>query len=141
MAPSFRSFGQVLSEEKNLKNQPIRNKGHLWWPCLLSDHDEMSNHYRRPSIDASYQVSVHFLAKGNVSFCHHLASIVCRQLTFHILIFSSETPQPNELKRKDFITEMEIEGYRWQDLERMAQNRTRWRTVVSGLCTTKVQQA
>jgi hypothetical protein len=43
------------------------------------------------------------LAKGNVSFCHHLASVVCRPLTFHILIFSSETPQPNEVKlgRKD----------------------------------------
>jgi hypothetical protein len=38
------------------------------------------------------------LAKGNVSFCHHLVSVVCRPLTFHILIFSSETPQPNELK-------------------------------------------
>jgi hypothetical protein len=25
---------------------------------------------------------------------------VRRQLTFHILIFSSETPQPNELKRE-----------------------------------------
>jgi hypothetical protein len=36
------------------------------------------------------------LAKGNVSFCHHLASVVCRPLTFHILIFSSETPQPYE---------------------------------------------
>jgi hypothetical protein len=32
------------------------------------------------------------------SACHHLASVVCRPLTFHILIFSSETPQPNELK-------------------------------------------
>ena len=38
------------------------------------------------------------LAKGNVSFCHHLASVVCRSLTFHILIFSSENPQPNEVK-------------------------------------------
>jgi hypothetical protein len=38
------------------------------------------------------------LAKGKVSFCHHLASVVCRPLTFHILIFSSETSQPNELK-------------------------------------------
>jgi hypothetical protein len=37
------------------------------------------------------------LAKGNVSFCHHLASVVRRSLTFHILIFFSETPQPNEL--------------------------------------------
>jgi len=38
------------------------------------------------------------LAKGNVSFCHHLASVIRRPLTFHILIFSSETSQPNELK-------------------------------------------
>jgi hypothetical protein len=33
-----------------------------------------------------------------VSFCHHLASVVRRLLTFHILIFSSETAQPNEVK-------------------------------------------
>ena len=38
------------------------------------------------------------LANDNVSFCHQLAFVVCRPLTFHILIFSSETPQPNELK-------------------------------------------
>ena len=52
--PSFRSFGQVVSEEKNFKNQPIRNKNRLWWPCLLMDQDGMSNLYRGPSIDASY---------------------------------------------------------------------------------------
>ena len=43
------------------------------------------------------------LAKGNVSFYHHMAHVVrrlsfvvCRPLTIHILIFSSATPQPNE---------------------------------------------
>jgi hypothetical protein len=41
------------------RNQPIRNKNCLWRPCLLTDRDEMSNLYRGPSIDASYQVSVH----------------------------------------------------------------------------------
>ena len=46
-----------------LRNQPIRNKNCLWRPCLLTDRDEMSNLYRGPSIDASYQVSIH-LAKG-----------------------------------------------------------------------------
>jgi hypothetical protein len=45
------------------RNQPIRNKNCLWWPCLLTDRDDMSNLYRRPSIDASYHVSVH-LAKA-----------------------------------------------------------------------------
>jgi hypothetical protein len=52
----------MVSEEKNFKNQPIRNKSCLWWPCLLTDRDEMSIPYRGPSIDDSYQVSVH-LAK------------------------------------------------------------------------------
>jgi hypothetical protein len=31
------------------------------------------------------------LIEGNVSFFRHLASVVCRPLTFHILVFSSET--------------------------------------------------
>jgi hypothetical protein len=41
---------------------PTRNKNCLWQPCLLKDRDKISNLYRGPSIDASYQVSVH-LAK------------------------------------------------------------------------------
>ena len=57
--PSFGPFCQAVSEEKIKKKQPIRNKNCLWWPCLLMDWDEMSNLYRGPSIDASYQVSVH----------------------------------------------------------------------------------
>jgi hypothetical protein len=87
------------------RNEPIRNKNCLWRPCLLMDRDEMSNLYRGPSIDASYQVSeeirfrqvslynfdLRLWTKGNVSFCHHLASVVRRPLTFRILIFSSET--------------------------------------------------
>ena len=44
------------------RNQPIRNKNGLWWPCLLTDRDEMSILYREPAIDAAYQVSIH-LAK------------------------------------------------------------------------------
>jgi hypothetical protein len=47
--------------------------------------------------------------------------------------------RPRNTGRREFIAKMEIEGYRWQDLEDIAQNRTRWRTVVSGLCTTKVK--
>jgi hypothetical protein len=43
-------------------NQPIRNKNCLWQPCLLMDQNEMINLYTGPSIDASYQASVH-LAK------------------------------------------------------------------------------
>jgi hypothetical protein len=48
--------------EDFLRNEPIRNKNFLWQPCLLTDRDEMSNLYRGPSIDASYQVPL-YLAK------------------------------------------------------------------------------
>jgi hypothetical protein len=30
-------------EEDFFRNQPIRNKNDLWWPCLLTDRNEMSN--------------------------------------------------------------------------------------------------
>ena len=53
----------MVSDEKNFKNQPIRNKNSLWRPGLLTDRDKMSILYRGPSIDASYQVLVH-LAEG-----------------------------------------------------------------------------
>ena len=48
-----------FQKRRFLRNQPIRNKNCLWWPCLLTNRENMSNLYRRPSIDASYQVSVH----------------------------------------------------------------------------------
>jgi hypothetical protein len=49
----------VVSEKKIFRNPPIRNKNDLWWPCLLTNRDEMSNLYRGPSIHAFYQISVH----------------------------------------------------------------------------------
>jgi hypothetical protein len=51
------------------------------------------------------QVGIHILifflanlANGNMSVCHHLVPVMCHPFTFHILIFSSENPQQNELK-------------------------------------------
>jgi hypothetical protein len=41
----------------------ITHKNCLWWPCLLMDRDGMSILYKGPSIDASYQVSVHLVKR------------------------------------------------------------------------------
>jgi hypothetical protein len=49
-----------------------------------------------PTLQTYFSEFLAHLAKGN---CELLPSLgVRRPLTFHILIFSSETPQPNELK-------------------------------------------
>jgi hypothetical protein len=31
-----------FQRRRYFRNQPIRNKNCLWWPCLLTDRDEMS---------------------------------------------------------------------------------------------------
>jgi hypothetical protein len=75
------------------------------------DQDEMSIHYRGPSIDDSYQVSVHLAKrfqrrrfkksanqKQELPVVAMFVAITWRPITFHILIFSSETPKPNKLK-------------------------------------------
>ena len=43
------------------KNRPFRNKNCLWLPCLVMDHNKMCTLQRGPSIDASYQISVHLV--------------------------------------------------------------------------------
>jgi hypothetical protein len=48
----------------------------LWRPCLLMDGDKMSNLYRGPSINASYQVSVH-IAEG-----FQRRRLKCEKLTY-----------------------------------------------------------
>jgi hypothetical protein len=55
-------LAKQFQRRRFFRNQPIRNKNCLWRPCLLTDRDEMSNLYRGPPKDASYQVTVH-LAK------------------------------------------------------------------------------
>ena len=62
MHPTKFQFIWQSGNREVFRNQPIRNKNCLWQPCLLTDRDEMSNLNRGPSMDASYQVSVH-LAK------------------------------------------------------------------------------
>jgi hypothetical protein len=46
-------------QRRFFRNQPIRNKNGMWWPCLFTDRNYMSNLYRGPSKDASYQISLH----------------------------------------------------------------------------------
>jgi hypothetical protein len=47
-------------QRRFVRNQPIRNKNCLWWPCLLTDRGEMRNLYRGPSIDASYHSELNY---------------------------------------------------------------------------------
>jgi hypothetical protein len=51
-------MAKQFQRRRFFRNRSIRNKNCMWWPCLLTNRDEMSNIHRGHSIDASYQVSV-----------------------------------------------------------------------------------
>jgi hypothetical protein len=55
-------LARQFQRRRFFRYRPIRNNNCLWWPCLLTDRDEMSNLHRGHSIDASCHVSVN-LAK------------------------------------------------------------------------------
>ena len=82
------------------KNAALRRKSKDWLARNQNNVSEWSD------ISTQWLLLAH-LAKGNVSFYHYLEPVVCRRrlsfvvcrpLTIHILIFSSETPKPNEVK-------------------------------------------
>jgi hypothetical protein len=108
--PSIHAFYQIsvhsgkrFQRRRFFRNQPIRNNNGLWRPCLLTDRNEMSNLYRGPSKDASYQVSVHlakrfhrrFLARGSSLSWACVAHLsFCTKFRFVLA---------NEFQRKRFL--------------------------------------
>ena len=56
------NLNSLSQRRKFLEIDQSEKKNGLWRPCLVTNRDEMSNLYRGPSKDASYQISVH-LAK------------------------------------------------------------------------------
>jgi hypothetical protein len=69
----------------------LRSKSKDWFAQNQDNMSEWSDIY-------TCRLLLAHLVKGKVSFCHPFVFVVCRPLTFNILIFSSETPQPNEVK-------------------------------------------
>jgi hypothetical protein len=68
----------------------------MWWPCLLTDRDELSNHHRGYSIDASYQVSVvaletvralpNLLAYSTQEFSKQIEKKFIQKFSFWVLV-------------------------------------------------------
>ena len=54
-------LAKQFQRRRFFRYRPIRKKNCLWWPCLITDQEEMYNVDRGPSINASYQVSVHLV--------------------------------------------------------------------------------
>ena len=79
-----------------LRNQPIRNKNCLWPPCLLTDRDEISNLYRGPSIDASYQVSARLAKLFETRRCFRNQPIRNKNCLWHVAVMFPNGSRRNE---------------------------------------------
>jgi hypothetical protein len=54
LSPLSVHMAKQFQRRRFFRNRPIRNKNCMWWPCLLTDQDEMSNLHRGHSIDDFY---------------------------------------------------------------------------------------
>ena len=113
-----------------LINRPSSNKNCLWRPCLLTDRDKMSNHYRGPSIDAYYQVSIHWTKRFQKRYFLEIdqsetridsGGHVCYRIGTKWAIFIDDLPKVLPTKYW-FICES---GFRGEDYQEIDQWETR----------------
>ena len=112
--PSFGSFGQAVSEDKIFRNWATRNKNRLWRPCLLTNQNEMRNFNIEPSINASYQVSVHLakqIQRRRIK-CEKLSDDICQVMAKAHMDF-----RRGELKRTKGQTMMYKKLHRKLEIE------------------------
>jgi hypothetical protein len=81
-------LGKQFQRRRFFRNQSIRNKNGLWWPCLLTDRDEMIHLYRGHSINAFYQVLVHLakrFQRKKIKICQSETIIACGGHVFFVI--------------------------------------------------------
>jgi hypothetical protein len=49
-------LGKQFQRRRFFRNQPIRNKNGLWWPCLLTDQDKCRNITYTKTCISEYQI-------------------------------------------------------------------------------------
>ena len=75
--------------------------GQMDSPTLIKDYLYLGSEWNASNIEELTHngwVVIAGYSKGNVSFCHHFASVLRYLSSVNILIFSSEATQQNELK-------------------------------------------
>ena len=77
-----------LQKRRLFRNQPIGNKNCLWWPCLLTDHDEMSNLYRGHAIRPNQLVREVFMFASKFAEISHLTCMWDNKSDFLCLLLA-----------------------------------------------------
>jgi hypothetical protein len=83
----------------------------MWRPCLLTDQDKMSILYRRPSKDASYQVSIHLVKQfQRRRFCRN-QPIKNKNCLWRPCLLTDQNERNNLYRRPDIDSSYQISVY------------------------------
>jgi hypothetical protein len=110
-------FIVAVIEKKIFKNKPIRNKNYLWWPCLLTDQDEMSNEdlliFFKSSLKQLYQMNRNLigsiLGRSSIKMAHLVSIRLQTWLPQAILVsdwplFRGSLPRKSLISRMDWVS-------------------------------------
>jgi hypothetical protein len=109
-------IAKQFQRRRFFRNQPIKNKNCMWWPCLLTDQDEMSNLHRGHSIDDSYQVSVVAMFVNRSGWNEHSSLRTFHRLdaSYQVSVhLAKQFPRRRFLKIGQSETRIACDGHVW----------------------------
>ena len=118
-------------------NRCLRRILKIYWPRKISNEELWRRTNEKPIIEQ--------LRQRKWGWIGHTLRKPRNNITRQALLWNPQGKRkrgrPRNTWRRDTTAEMESAGYNWKQLETVAQNKTRWRHVVSGLCSAAELQA
>jgi len=135
-AETWKTSKGLLNKLQVFINNCLRRIVNIRWPDTISNEDLQKKTNQSP-IEAEIRAR-------KWQWIGHTLQKKPDNITRQALLWNPQGKRqrgrPKNTWRRNTMTEVEKGGYTWQQLEKLAGNRERWRMVVSGLCSPEGQR-
>ena len=136
-AETWKLNKSIITKLQTFVNRCLRRILNIWWPQKISNEDLWKNTNETPIL---YQIR-----HRKWGWIGHTLRKPKNNITRQALLWNPQGKRkrgrPRNTWRRDTIAEVETAGYTWKHLEMVAQNKTRWRHLLSGLCSSDEPKA
>ena len=136
-AETWKTTKGLVRKLQTFVNRCLRRIMNIRWPETITN-EELWKRTKQTSIEGE-------IRKRKWGWIGHTLRKPANNITRQALQWNPQGKRrrgrPKNTWRRDTLAEMDRRGYRWQQLERLAQDRSKWRTVVSGLCSLEEPKA
>jgi ribosomal protein L31E len=127
-AETWKTTKTMLKKIQAFVNRCLRRILHIWWPNKITNEELWRKTNEKPILEQ--------IRSRKWGWIGHTLRKPRHSTTRQALLWNPQGKRkrgrPRNTWRRETEAEMENAGYTWKQLETVAQNKTRWRGVVSG---------